>query len=155
MEVDHKNLDNVIPTFEEDRAVLADIADMGFAVALDIHWNGPLYSHNEYPEAWAKLYFDKNFFVLDPLFYWTVVKTGHIRWSEVTLPDPRGVLKKAAEHGLKYGCTFSQKESNRRHLLSLARSDRELSDEEVEIGAKIFDKWVAASINKRTHPISD
>ena len=155
MEVDHKNLDGVIPDFQEDKARLHELADMGFAVALDIHWNGPLYSHNEYPEVWARLYFDKNFFVLDPLFYWTVVKSGQIRWSEVKLPDPRGVLKKAAEHGLRYGCTFSQKESDRRHLLSLARSDRELTDEEMAEGQAIFDKWVAASVAKRTNPINN
>jgi len=149
VDVDHKNLGGLIPTFEEDRQILLGMCDMGFAVALDIHWNGPVYSHNEYPEKWAKLYFDKNFFVLDPLFYWTVVKTGHIRWSEVSFPDPRGVLKMAAEHGLKYGCTFSMKESNRRHLLSISRSDREFTDPEISEAKKVFERWTAASINIR------
>lgn len=142
-----------IPNVQTDILKVREIAPSGFVVALDVRWKGPEYLHSEFPEKWKELYEDNGYFMMDPIFYWTLMNTGVTRWSEVDYPDPRGIGTKAAEHGLVFGATVSVKVDGMRSFLSAARADRELTEEEITSLANILEKW--ANIVKERPNLSD
>jgi len=79
-------LAQIIPDFDDGLATIREIAPAGFVLAFNINWSGPEHLHSEFPAAWKELYERKNYFVADPIFYWTLVSRGRKRWSEIALP---------------------------------------------------------------------
>lgn len=89
---------------------------------------------NGLPPAWIDEYTRSGLMLFDPLMKWVYMNWGAARWSEVNLPDPAGVLRLAASHGLTYGAVVSVGEGAARASRSFgtfARSDREFSDDEL------------------------
>lgn len=98
--------------------------------------------HSEYPRDWRAEYEERNYFAGDPVLVWTIAHSGVKRWSEITLPDVRGILKRAEKFDLRYGAVFSKKTSRKRSFLTVSRADRELTDIEMETLKVKFEIWV-------------
>ncbi|WP_377513347.1 autoinducer binding domain-containing protein [Octadecabacter sp. R77987] len=141
-------LNALIPNFEQELDDLREIGSAGFILAFNMSFRGPEYMHSEYPDEWREEYEDRNYFALDPVLAWTLVHSGSRRWSEVKLPDVRGVLKRAQAFGLIYGAVFSRKKKRKRSFLTVARSDRELNDTEILLLNDRFDRWCEIVTNK-------
>lgn len=132
----------------EDLETLRHFGPAGFVLAFNVStFKGPDQLHLEYPAEWQQHYEDSEYFFLDPVFLWAATHIGETRWSDIRMPDPRGVLKKAAAFGLNYGCIFSRKSKSSisrrsRSILSIAREDREFTDTEMQFLRIIFDRLV-------------
>ncbi len=131
-----------IPGIAEDLEALRQIAPSGFVLAIHVRWAGPEFLHSEFPEKWRKKYEENSYFMFDPLYYWTVMKSGQTRWSEVGLPDPHKIMKKAAEHGLVYGATTCVSGGQGKSFLSASRPDREFTAPELTQMKDYLDKWL-------------
>ncbi|MFZ1467767.1 MAG: autoinducer binding domain-containing protein [Paracoccaceae bacterium] len=110
---------------------LEQLAPMGYTVGLHIRFATPLMYRSSYPEAWVNHYNSHSYYLRDPLVFWGVGVEGTTRWSSIPLPDPFGVLKKAASHGLNYGAVSSYGPITSRSIVGISRSDREFDDEEL------------------------
>lgn len=130
-----------IPGVDKDFDDLRQVATSGFVLALNVSWIGPEFLQSEYPQAWREIYEESGYFMLDPIYYWTVMHTGTVRWSEVKYPDIRSVKKHAAEFGLVFGATVSMKHEGRKSFLTCARPDREFTDAEIERFETLLIKW--------------
>lgn len=130
------------PGIQEDFEKIRDMAPSGFVLALNLTWVGPEFLHTEYPEKWREIYESKGYFMFDPIYYWAVTHTGRVRWSEVGLPDPQSIRKKAAKYGLVYGATVAQKPANKKSFLSVSRADREFTETEFAELEGYLSKWL-------------
>ncbi|MFO1203284.1 MAG: autoinducer binding domain-containing protein [Tabrizicola sp.] len=107
------------------------LAPMGYTVGLHIRFATPLIYKSSYPATWVDHYNSHSYYLRDPLVFWGVGVEGTTRWSAIPLPDPFGVMKKAASHGLKYGAVSSYGPITSRSIVGISRADREFSDEEM------------------------
>lgn len=114
----------------------AVLAPAGHYIALRVGFAFPLAEQNALPAEWVERYTRQNFMLADPVMRWLYGNSGVIRWSEIALPDPRGVLAEAARHGLRFGVAISFDDPGPKGLRSFAsfcRGDREFSDEEIAV----------------------
>jgi LuxR family transcriptional regulator, quorum-sensing system regulator SdiA len=112
---------------------LGQIAPMGYTVGLHIRFATPLIYKSSYPPAWVDHYNAYSYYLRDPLVFWGVGVEGTTRWSSIPLPDPFGVMKKAAGHGLKFGAVSSYGPITSRSIVGISRSDREFDDDELAL----------------------
>lgn len=110
---------------------LDQLAPMGYTVGLHIRFATPLIYKSSYPAAWVDHYNSHSYYLRDPLVFWGVGVEGTTRWSSIPLPDPFGVMKKAAAHGLAYGAVSSYGPITSRSIVGVSRSDREFTDDEL------------------------
>jgi LuxR family transcriptional regulator len=110
---------------------LDQLAPMGYTVGLHIRFATPLVYKSSYPPAWVEHYNSHSYYLRDPLVFWGVGVEGTTRWSSIPLPDPFGVMKKAAGHGLKFGAVSSYGPITSRSIVGISRSDREFDDDEL------------------------
>ncbi len=110
---------------------LDHLAPMGYTVGLHIRFATPLVYKSSYPVEWVDHYNSHSYYLRDPLVFWGVGAEGTTRWSAIPLPDPFGVMKKAASHGLNYGAVSSYGPITSRSIVGISRSDREFDDEEL------------------------
>jgi LuxR family transcriptional regulator, quorum-sensing system regulator SdiA len=110
---------------------LDQLAPMGYTVGLHIRFATPLVYKSSYPPAWVDHYNSHSYYLRDPLVFWGVGVEGTTRWSAIPLPDPFGVMKKAAGHGLNFGAVSSYGPITSRSIVGISRSDREFEDEEL------------------------
>ena len=118
----------------------------GYAVGLHIRYVSPLIVVNTYPATWQEVYTAKVYGLRDPTLAWGLSHVGVRRWSEIGLPDPFGILREAAEHGLVYGMIGSVGPLSSRTIMGATRNDREFTDLEMEDIYKIV---------QRMHDISE
>ncbi len=104
----------------------------GFAIGLHITFSTPKYLFQSYDRKWIEIYSKRGLILRDPTVRWGFGNTGTIRWSTLAEQDEEGVLKLAAEHGLKYGVTVGLDCDNSRTIASFARPDREFTDAEID-----------------------
>ncbi|MGL6208827.1 MAG: autoinducer binding domain-containing protein, partial [Paracoccaceae bacterium] len=104
----------------------------GYTVGLHIRFASPLIYKSSYPPAWVEHYNSHSYYLRDPLVFWGIGAEGTTRWSTIPLPDPFGVMNKAATHGLSYGAVSSYGPITSRSIVGISRSDREFSDEELD-----------------------
>lgn len=110
---------------------LSELGPMGYTVGLHIRFATPLVYHSTYPAPWVDHYNSHSYYLRDPLVFWGVGVEGTTRWSAIPLPDPFGVLKKAAGHGLNFGAVCSCGPITSRSIVGISRSDREFTDDEM------------------------
>lgn len=113
------------------------LAPLGYGIGLHVRYATPMFYRLTFPQAWQDFYHDNSYQLRDPLVFWALSVTGRTRWSEVTLPDPFGVLKLARDHGLTYGATVSCGKITSRTIVGVARDDREFTDAEMDEVADI------------------
>lgn len=107
------------------------LAPGGYFIGLHIRFTSPLMTFQTYDQAWIDYYTNNGCVLRDPMTAWGFSTTGSIRWSDERLPDPFGLFKEAARYGLKYGATVSYGPISSRTIASVARSDREFTDDEI------------------------
>ncbi|MEM8849230.1 MAG: autoinducer binding domain-containing protein [Pseudomonadota bacterium] len=116
---------------------LDDLSPLGYGIGLHIRFASPMFYRSTFPEDWQDLYNKNSYQLRDPLVFWGISTTGQTRWSEITLPDPFGLLDLAAKHGLTYGATVSCGKITSRTLVGVARGDREFTETEIDEVADI------------------
>lgn len=142
-------LDVFIPNAEEELRALERIAQGGFVIGFGLRYGQPDFFLNRYPDAWTSHYEQENYFFGDPVAAWTITRTGSIRWTDVKFPDPRGIMKEAKKHGLKYGATFVTKIDRKRSFMSVARPDRELDDGEMMLLHSKLEGWAKMFVRSK------
>ena len=125
---------------------VARIATAGYFIGLHIRFTSPLLTFQTYDQRWIDHYTENGYVLRDPMTAWGFSRTGWIRWSDPELPDPFGLFREAAGHGLNFGATVAFGPIKSRTIASFARSDREFRDDEI---AK-FERAV-----KRLHQLSE
>lgn len=112
------------------------IAPAGYYIALRVGFAFPLAETNALPDAWIERYTQRGYMLHDPVMQWLYGNSGAIRWSEIALPDPMGILADAAAHGLIHGAAISCPSTGtdgQRSFGFFARGDREFTDEEIAL----------------------
>lgn len=115
---------------------LKSLAPAGHHIALRIGFAFPMEEDNAFPKDWITHYSQQRFMLYDPVIRWVYQNTGFVRWSEITLEDPRRVVQQAKTFGLRYGVAVSyvdNSETNLRSFGSFARSDREFDELEMRL----------------------
>ena len=115
---------------------LSAIAPAGHFVALRIGFAVPMEEVNALPCPWIEFYNQRGLMVFDPVMRWIYGSEGRCRWSAVPFSDPRGVLPAARDHGLAFGAAVSLLDPGprgQRSFGTFARSDREFTDEELDL----------------------
>lgn len=110
---------------------LSRLASTGYFIGLHIRFAAPLMQFQTYPDAWSDHYLRNGYALRDPTIAWGFSATGACRWSELGVPDPFGIMKEAASHGLRFGLTSSHGPISSRTIASFARADRDFAQEEV------------------------
>lgn len=110
---------------------LGQIAPMGYTVGLHIRFASPLIYRSTYPAEWVDVYNSHSYYLRDPLVFWGVGVEGTARWSAIPLPDPFGVMRKAATYGLRFGAVASYGPITSRSIVGIARGDREFTEAEM------------------------
>ena len=117
-------------------AEIAQLAPAGYYIALRIGFAFPIEETNALSSDWIDHYTKQRFMLYDPTVRWAYANVGCIRWSEITLDDPKRVLAQARSLGMRYGLTVSVFDSGKdqqRSLASFTRSDREFSTLEAKL----------------------
>ncbi|MEL6549666.1 MAG: autoinducer binding domain-containing protein [Pseudomonadota bacterium] len=118
---------------DEILAEIAHLSPAGYFLGLHIRFTSPLMTLQTFPQDWIEAYTAKGYALRDPVVAWGFGQEGPSRWSEIEIPDPFGILKEAASHGLRYGAVVPMGELRSRTIASVARSDREFSDAEIAV----------------------
>lgn len=137
-------LHRMVPGFGDFDAIFKRIGPAGYTVAINISNTTPELYHTTYPEDWIKEYTENKYAFLDPVMQFAAFSSGVKRWDEIlSLKLPvlsAKVYERAQHYNLTFGAAVVKKsESSRRrkHVLSVARSDRQVLDEElVEMSAQ-------------------
>jgi LuxR family transcriptional regulator, quorum-sensing system regulator SdiA len=119
----------------ECRDRFALLAPAGFYAALRLGFFSPEEELNTFPTDWIDHYTINGLALHDPLMRWIYSGSGARRWSELTGPDPIGVLSAYSAFGMRYGaviCVTADEERPRRTFGYFARADRELSQIEMQ-----------------------
>lgn len=127
----HKSDSSGIPPLDAALPGIRLLGTAGFICAFNVTFRGPEFYHSEYPKAWEVEYERRNYASFDPVVLWSLMNVGDRRWSEITLADQRGVMAAARAHGMVYGAVFARAERGKKSVLTVARSDREFTDEEM------------------------
>lgn len=110
---------------------LGQQAPAGYYLALHIRFASPLMMFQTYNPDWIDRYTQNAYALRDPLVAWGISRTGATRWSAIDLPDPFRIMEEASGFGLKFGVCVSCGPMSSRTIASVARSDREFTDEEI------------------------
>lgn len=119
-----------------NKITLGQIAPLGHYIALRIGFAFPMSEQNALPAPWVEHYTQHGLMVHDPVIQWVYGNTGAIRWSEITLADPMGVLEDARRFGLAHGAAVSCAGEGRdcfRSFGTFVRAGREFTDEELSV----------------------
>lgn len=103
----------------------------GYAVGLHIRFAAPLITAHTYDEDWLRIYTSRAYALCDPVIFWGLSGEGSVRWSEIELPDPFGILGQAESFGLRFGCVIACGPLTSRTIVGAAREDREFTDAEI------------------------
>ena len=117
--------------FDNNLAKLGTFAEAGYFLALHIRFTSPIMFFQTYPEDWQEHYTRNGYVLRDPVTAWCFVSTGTTRWSNKKIPDPFGIFEEAKSFGLNFGCSVSCGPILSRTVASIARSDREFTDDEI------------------------
>lgn len=124
------------------------VGTSGYAIALGILNVSPEINYSTYPDEWTEQYVSKRYGWLDPVVQFTAYSTGCKRWSELGGKFPlfrNIVMERARAHGLSYGLVIVRRDrhdTRKKHMLSVARPDRELTIEETDKLVTVFDNVI-------------
>ena len=110
------------------------IAPAGHYAALRLGFFSPEEELTTFSEDWIDHYTVNGLALHDPLMRWIYSRNGACRWSELSIPDPLGVLSAYSTFGMRFGavvCVTADEERPRRTFGYFARSDRELTSGEL------------------------
>lgn len=110
---------------------LSGLAPKGYALGLHIRFSSAHLMIQTYDPRWTEIYIERGYMLADPTVFWGFGHDGAIRWSQVGLPDPHGILEQARDYGLVYGVAVSCGPISSRTIGGFARDDREFTDSEI------------------------
>lgn len=116
---------NTMEEIDSEVARLDALAPAGYFIAVRVRGTSPLMVFKTFPQSWLDTYMENGYMMRDPVTTWALTIGGTIRWSSPFLPDPFGVLRHAAEHGLTYGASIAHGPRTALTLCSICRQDRE------------------------------
>lgn len=93
-----------------------------------------------FPQDWLDTYMENGYMMRDPVTTWALTVGGTIKWSSPFLPDPFGVLRQAAEHGLKHGASIAIGPRSALSICSICRQDRDPSKDEIAEAKEIVEQ---------------
>ena len=113
---------------------LSKLCPAGFMIGTGFRNSRPARTELTYPPEWLKAYSENHMIMCDPMVMWAVAHSGWIRWSEISAryDDPLGVMRLAAEYGLRFGIGYAIDRDGTKTIAGVARSDREFMDAEAE-----------------------
>lgn len=142
-------IDDLIPNFSRELEDLNAVASAGWTIGFNYRWTGPEHLFTGFPQAWRDEYEGNNYAIGDPVLLWMMSKnSGHIRWSAIRTPDMRGVMEKARRQNINYGVAYTRRVGLKKSFLSIARADREFTDEEILTYDAKFNVWVDLLLNR-------
>jgi LuxR family transcriptional regulator, quorum-sensing system regulator SdiA len=136
-----------IADIEAGAAKLIPLAPAGYFLAIRVRGSAPLLTFATFPQAWMDEYMERGYMMRDPVTTWALTLGGSIRWSSPFLPDPFGIFREAAKHGLTYGASVATGPVSALTLCSLARGDRDVTDAELAAA-----KAVVTELHELTAP---
>lgn len=143
-------LKRFIPAFNAEFQSLSDVATAGLIMGFGISTSSnPDHLLNTYPPSWRSVYEEKNYLYSDPVVAWLLQNDGQCRWSEIDMPDPRGILEHAKQYGLRFGAVISVKVGLKRCFLAISRPDREIRNEEMSLWSAKFAAWCPLVVEER------
>lgn len=110
--------------------------------------DGAKYYDDTYHPKWIELYESLEMEDKDPITLWAMSRTGTKRWSEIQRPAlptiaernaAAAIMQHAIKYGLQFGAVISTSINSKRSVLSVARNDREFTDEELLEISRHFD----------------
>ena len=129
-----------MPVSERDIDVdIRGIANMGFTLALDYGLRGPAVFRSTFPKEWQEEYEKQNYYRSDPILLTAGLMAGAWRWSDVLFSNRSKVMARAQKHGLRFGAIACSRSRKGLSFLSVARSDRELRDDEISRLRRTFE----------------
>lgn len=135
---------------QPDVTLLERISKLGITIGMNVTLRGPEYYYSSYPQGFQDDYTRKNYIFLDPMVAWAMTHLGWKRWSAVSkLESMAPVFKAAKSYGLTYGATLAISTNDKRSMASLARSDREFEDGELDLAASILERLSEVSYGSR------
>jgi LuxR family transcriptional regulator len=120
------------PTVDFELSKLSALAPQGYFVGLHIRFASPLLTFQTYDPRWTDHYTEQAYALRDPMIAWGFSTVGVSRWSEITIPDPFGIMKQAAAHGLVFGVSVAFGPIASRTIAGASRADREFDDAEMK-----------------------
>lgn len=134
---------------------LDELCPSGYAIALHIHFTTPVFLFQTYEREWIDVYSRKGLVMKDPTVRWGFSNTGVKVWSDLQGDDAEGVLKEAAEFGLKFGFVVALNEGDSKTVASFAREDRDYTEsEQVEI-TQILKELHNCTLNAKSLPAAE
>lgn len=128
-----------IPALDAALPSIRLLGPAGLIFAFNITFRGPEFFHSEYPRPWQVEYERRSYAYFDPILLWSLMNVGDKRWSEIKLPDLRGVMKAARDFDLRYGAIFARSQRGKKSILTVARGDRDYTDEEMTFLSASFE----------------
>ncbi|MDO5641662.1 MAG: autoinducer binding domain-containing protein [Paracoccus sp. (in: a-proteobacteria)] len=119
-------------------AKLKPLAPTGYFIGLHIRFAAPIMQFQTYGQDWSEHYSARAYALRDPMIAWGFSTNGAVRWSDLPVPDPFGILSDAASFGMKYGVAVSVGPISSRSIGGLTRADREYTDSEIEEISKVI-----------------
>lgn len=126
-----------VGNLSEVQEKLHELGPAGYSVVLFLKAGGPPPTLSTFPQTWIDIYEQHNLYFTDPVVMWALSDNGVLRWSELpTLGRVASsyVMTRGEDFGLKFGAVASIKATGpgvSKVLISVSRSDRELSTEEL------------------------
>ena len=106
------------------------LSPSGYALGLHLSQGLPRAARVAYPQGWIETYTANVYQMHDPVVIWGMSTEGWIRWSDIDIPDPEGILARARSFGLHHGVAVSCGSIRSRSIAGFARADRAFDDGE-------------------------
>jgi len=119
---------------------LNPLCPAGYALALHITFTTPNFLFQTYPSEWTEHYTQNGMVLFDPAVRWGFENTGTTTWAALSESDSHGVLKTAADFGMKFGTVIAIVEKDSRTIGGFARPDRDHTKDEVETLTSLLKK---------------
>ena len=140
----------MIPNFEKYDALFGELGPAGYTLAVNISNTTPELYYSTYPEDWVREYTENKYAFLDPVMQFAAFSHGVKRWDEIlAIKIPvasKHVYDRAQLFNLNYGGAIVKKSrtgGRRKHILSFARADRAVTDEELVSATSLFERLLS------------
>jgi LuxR family transcriptional regulator, quorum-sensing system regulator SdiA len=121
--------------------LLRGLAPAGFAVAMHLRMMTPSFLFQSYPVEWVDAYSREGLILRDPTVRWGASGGGGMRrWSDFQGEDDSDIFERAAEHGLRFGVTWSARGSALPSFGGMARGDRDFTEAEIGRIGEVLDR---------------
>lgn len=141
----------MVPDFEQFDVRFRELGPAGYTLAVNITNTTPELYYTTYPDDWVQEYTENKYAFLDPVMQFAAFSHGVKRWDEIlAIKIPvasKHVYDRARHFNLNFGGAVVKKSRSagrRKHILSFARSDRSVTDEELVSATALFEQLLSS-----------